>query len=171
MFRLKVFSAICLGALSTGVALGSSTATSNMSASASVTNNCTISAGALAFGAYDPVSANKTGDQPGTATLAVDCTNGASAVITLGQGANADTGSTDAAPLRRLKAGSDYLSYTLWQDSGRTTTPWGNTAGTGEEYAGVGTSENVSVYAAISGAQTSVHAGSFADTVVATITF
>jgi len=116
-------------------------------------------------------SANKTGDQPGTATLAVDCTNGASAVITLGQGANADTGSTDAAPLRRLKAGSDYLSYTLWQDSGRTTTPWGNTAGTGEEYAGVGTSENVSVYAAISGAQTSVHAGSFADTVVATITF
>ncbi len=169
MFK-KMFFVICLGALSIGIAMAGS-ANVNMAASATVTNNCTIAAGDLAFGAYDPVFANKTAAQNGTATLTVDCTNGAAAVVTLGQGANADASSTDAAPLRRLKAGTDFLNYALWQDAGRETTVWGNTAGTGEAYNGIGTAENITVYGVIAGAQTSVHAGNFADTVVATITF
>jgi spore coat protein U-like protein len=144
-------------------------ATSDMSVTMSVGNNCTISAGTLAFGAYDPVSANATTAKDGAATLAVNCTNGSTATITLGQGSNADVASTDAAPLRRAISGSDYLSYALFSDSGRTTA-WGNTAGTGAGYTGTGGSTNVTVYGRVPAGQ-NVPYGSYSDTVVTTITF
>jgi spore coat protein U-like protein len=106
----------------------------------------------------------------GTATLTVTCTSGAAATITLGQGANAASGSTDAAPLRQLSDGSSHvLSYSLFQDNGHSTA-WGNTSGTGASYTGVGTSTNVSVYGQVTAGQ-NVPAGSYSDTVVATVTF
>ena len=143
------------------------TATSNMSVSATVSDSCTISAGALAFGAYDTVAGSAV---DGTATLSVACTQGASSTITLGQGANADSGSTDAAPLRRLANGTDTLSYALFQDSGRSTV-WGNTGGTGAGYtASSAAPTDVTVYGRIAASQ-SVPAASYSDTVVATITF
>lgn len=58
---------------------------------------------------------NTSGD-PVTADVSLGFQGGrhASATITLGQGSNADTGSTDAAPIRRMKANtSDFLSYSL----------------------------------------------------------
>ena len=145
------------------------TATSNMSVTATVTANCTISAGSLAFGTYDPVVANASTALNGSATLTVTCTNGAAATLTLGQGSNANTGSTDTAPLRRMKTGTNFLSYSLYQDSGRSTT-WGNTSATGVSYTGTGSVGSVTVFAAVAAAQ-NVPAGSYADTVVATITF
>ena len=164
---------VCLIALAAGFALAG-TATSNMSTSADVSNNCIISAGALSFGAYDPVSANASSELDQTATLTVTCTNGAAANITLDQGTNAATGSTDSAPLRRLKLdASNFLSYSLWQDSGHATV-WGNTTSspnTSESYTGTGTSGTVTVYGKIAGGQTTVHAGSYADTVVVTVSF
>jgi spore coat protein U-like protein len=152
-------------------ALAAGSATSNMTVSAEVSANCSISAGALAFGTYDPVVANASsgGDLAGTATLSVACTSGASATITLGQGSNAAGGSTDAAPLRQMASGTDNLAYALYQDSGHTTA-WGNSAGTGEEYTGTGSSTNVTVYGLVAKGQ-NVPAGSYSDTVVATITF
>lgn len=143
------------------------TDTSNMSVSATVSDNCTISAGALPFGSYDPLSGS---DVDGSAVLTVACTEGTSSTVTLGQGSNSDTGSTDAAPLRRMSGGSDYLSYDLHQDSGRTTV-FGNTGGTGVAYvASSSTASTVNVYGRIPSGQ-SVAAASFSDTVVATITF
>lgn len=149
------------------LAASAGTDTANMSVSASVTDNCTISAGALSFGAYDVLGG---ADLDGSATLTVACTSGTSSTVTLGQGANADTGSTDAAPLRRMSGGSDHLSYDLYQDSGRTTV-FGNTSGTGVAYnASSSSPASVTVYGRVPGGQ-SVAAGSFSDTVVATITF
>ena len=143
------------------------TSTSNMNVSATVSNNCTISAGALSFGTYDTVSGSAVDS---TATLSVACTEGASSTITLGQGANADTGSTDAAPLRRMAAGAERLSYSLFQDTGRTTA-WGNTAGTGVGYtASSSAASNQTVYGRIAASQ-DVPAGSYTDTVVVTVTF
>lgn len=146
------------------------TDTSNMAVSATVSANCTITAGALAFGAYDPVSANASADLDQTATLTVNCTSGSAATITLGQGANADASSTDAAPLRRMKdSATNYLSYSLFSDTGRATV-WGNDATTDVAYSGTGADTTVSVYGRVDAGQ-NVPAGSYSDTVVATITF
>jgi spore coat protein U-like protein len=163
------------GALIAGIALVAApahagTATSDMLVSMNVGNSCTISAGTLAFGAYDPVTTNATLPLNGTATLAVNCTNGSTATITLGQGSNADVASTDTAPLRRAVFGtSNYLTYSLFTDSERVT-PWGNSAGTGAEYTGTGASTNVTVYGSVPAGQ-NVPSGSYSDTVVTTITF
>jgi len=147
-------------------------ANSSMTVSANVSNNCVISAGALAFSAYDPVAANASTALTGTATLTLTCTNGASTTITLDQGTWAANGSTNAAPLRQLKggAGSDYLSYTLTQDNAGST-PWGNTGGTGASYSGTGSQQTVTVYGSVASGQSSAHAGSYSDSVQVTITF
>lgn len=148
------------------------TAASNMAVTASVAANCTISAGGLGFGAYDPVSANASAALDATATLTLNCTSGAAATITLGQGANADTGSSDLAPLRRLTNGAgtpSYLSYALYSDTGRATV-WGADATNDVDYAGTGANTSVTVYGRIAGAQ-NVPAGSYTDTVVATVNF
>lgn len=146
------------------------TATSNLSVTATVSANCTISTAPVAFGAYDPIVANATAALDGTGTVTVTCTTGSAATITLGQGTSPATGSTDAAPLRQMKdSGTDVLAYTLYQDSGRTTA-WGNTAGTGVAETGTGTVQNVTVYGAVPAGQ-NVPAASYSDTVVATVTF
>ena len=167
-FKVALYTAISFLVLASSQAFAG-TATSNMSVTATVSANCTISAGSLAFGTYDPVVTNATTALNGTATLSVTCTNGAASTLTLGQGSNANTGSTDTAPLRRLKSGTNFLSYSVYQDSGRTTT-WGNTAGTGVSYTGTGTTGSVTVFGAVAAGQ-NVPGGSYTDTVVATITF
>ncbi len=148
------------------------TATSNMAVSMTVAANCTISAGALSFGGYDPITANASTNLNGTAGLSVSCTGGAAGVITLGQGSNGATSSSDSAPLRQASNGAgtpSFLSYALYQDTGRTTV-WGNTAGTGASYTGTGSQTLVTVYASVAAGQ-NVPAGSYSDTVVATVTF
>jgi spore coat protein U-like protein len=158
---------LALGAASS---VDAGTATSNLAVTASVTANCTITTSPVAFGAYDPVSVNASTALNGTGTLNVTCTSGASTTITLGQGANANTGSTDAAPARRMKdSGSNFLTYSLYQNTGRTTV-WGNTAGTGVANTGTGSQVAVTVYGAVDAGQ-NVPAGSYSDTVVATVTF
>lgn len=143
------------------------TNTSNMSVSATVAANCSISAGALSFGTYDTVSAAAV---DGTATISTTCTSGSAATVTLGQGLNAATTSTDAAPLRQMKAGTDVMAYQLYSESGRTTV-WGNTTATGKATTGTGSNVDVTVYGRITAGQNTLPAGSYTDTVVATITF
>jgi spore coat protein U-like protein len=145
-------------------------ASAALSVTATVTTNCSISTSPVAFGDYNAIAAT---DVDATGTVTVQCTNGTSATVKLGQGGNADTGSTDAAPLRRMRRGAttDYLSYSLFSDSSRTST-WGNTTGTGVAHSGDGTSTGISVYGRIPGTQAiNVQAGSYSDSVTATITF
>lgn len=150
----------------TGSAALAATQQADMAISASVTNSCTISAGSLAFGAYDPTSAT---DNTNSGTFTIKCTNGAAATLMLGQGSNADTGSTDDSPMRRMKAGSNYLAYSLFSDSGRTTA-WGNTSGTGKGTTGTGANENHTFYGTMAAGQ-NAPAGSYTDTVTATVEF
>jgi spore coat protein U-like protein len=167
MLTAAVAAALAVGAASTTDA---ATATSNLSVTASVTANCTISTAPVAFGAYDPVVTNATTALNGTGTVSVTCTNGASTTVTLGQGGNPGTGSTDAAPARQLKdAGTDVLSYSLYSDTARTVV-WGNTVGTSVAHTGTGLLTALTVYGAVAAGQ-NVPAGSYSDTVVATITF
>jgi spore coat protein U-like protein len=145
------------------------TVTANLSVTATVSASCAISTTPLAFGAYDPVGANAATPLDATGGVVVTCTNGASTTVTLGQGSNANTGSSDAVPLRRMVSGGNFLAYSLFQNAGHTTT-WGNTAGTGVGHTGTGTATTVSVYGRVAAGQ-NVASGSYADTVVATVTF
>jgi len=142
------------------------TATANLSVSATVTNNCTISTAALAFGSYDPVVANASTNLDGTGTVSVACTKGTSATVGLGLGSNA-SGST-----RRMSdGGGNFLTYELYQDSGHVTI-WGN-SGAGLLSPAAAPSKatrNFTVYGQVASNQ-DVTAGSYSDTVVATVNF
>jgi spore coat protein U-like protein len=161
--------ALAILALS-GTSAFAGTATSNLSATATISANCTISTNPLAFGAYDPIVANASTALNQTGIVTVTCTNGSAATITLGQGSNPNTGSTTALPLRRMNdGGTNFLSYSIFQDSGRTTV-WGDTAGTGVTHTGTGTATALTVYGSVAAGQ-NVPAGNYTDTVVATVTF
>lgn len=143
------------------------TATSNVAVSASVASVCSITAGSLGFGTYDTLSG---ANVDGTATVTVACTKGAVATVTLGQGQNAGTGSTDVLPIRRMASGANVLSYGLYSDPTRLV-PWGNTVATGQPYVSTSSaSSQLTVYGRIASSQ-DVPAGAFSDIVVATISF
>lgn len=145
------------------------TATSNLNVSATVTANCLITANALAFGAYDPIVANATTPLNVATTINVTCTNNSAATVTLDQGLTPAAGSTAAAPLRQMAGGGTVLPYSIFQDAAHTIV-WGNTAATGVADTGSGVQQTINVFGQIPAAQ-NVPAASYADTVVATITF
>ena len=156
------------GSFSAGMA-NAATATSNLPVSATVSASCTIDASAgVAFGTYDPIVANASTDLTTTGSLSTTCTNGFDATVTLGQGDNADAGSSDAAPLRRMLSGTtDFLSYQLYTDAGHATT-WDNS--TGATVTGTGAAVTTNVYGVVTAGQ-NVPVGSYADTVLATVSF
>ncbi len=136
----------------------------NLNVSATVTDNCIISTADLAFGAYDPIVTNASSPKDSTGTVNITCTSGAVTNVELDTGANA-SGST-----RRMKAGSNYLTYEIYQDSGRNTV-WGS----GASKLDTGTAPNFNLraftaYGRITAGQ-DVPAGSYTDTVVATVNF
>jgi spore coat protein U domain-containing protein, fimbrial subunit CupE1/2/3/6 len=148
------------------VPVSAATATANLGVSATVTNNCTISTAALAFGSYDPVVANASTNLDGTGTVSVACTKGTTATVGLGLGGNA-SGST-----RRMSdGGGNFLTYELYQDAGHVTV-WGS-AGAGLLSPAAAPSKNArnfTVYGQVVANQ-DVTAGSYNDTVVATVNF
>lgn len=159
---------VAVAAMSGTAAAG--TATSNLPVSATVGATCTIDASAgVAFGAYDPIVTNATTALTHTGSVSTTCTNGSTVTITLGEGTNKDSTSTASVPVRRMISGSNYLSYQLYQDSGATTV-WANTAATGVTVTGTGAAVTSNVYGVVTAGQ-NVPAGSYADTVVATVTF
>lgn len=165
LFGLVVGAAVA-GPCATGSTVLAGTATANVTVSATVSNNCSVTDGALAFGAYDPLVTNATAPKDGTGTFTVACTKGATGVtIDLGQGANYSSE-------RRMIAASNYVSYQLYSDGGRTTV-WGSTSGGSTLAVSAPTSKvpvTYTIYGRITGGQ-DVPAGSYADTVVATVNF
>lgn len=167
--RKGLFAAVsALALLGSGAAFGGSD-TANLTVGATVVDNCIISTSDLTFGNYDPIFANAAATLDGSGSVTITCTTGASAAITLGQGANADAGSTDAVPLRRMTDGTNFLSYFLYSNAGLTTV-WGNEENSDVEATGDGEADLRPVYGSVAAAQ-NVPAGSYSDTVVATVTF
>lgn len=142
------------------------TATANLTVTASVTNNCTISTAPVAFGAYDPVVAHAAADLDSTGTVTVACTRGATATVGLSLGSN------PAGAVRRLTdTGTNYLTYELYKETGRTTV-WGD-AGGALYAAGAAPSKaprSFTVYGRITANQ-DIPAGNYSDTIVATVNF
>lgn len=167
--KLALSSAVVLAA-GWGSQVQAATSTENLAVSADVVANCTITTAPLAFGDYDAIVANASTALDGTGTVTVTCTSGSAVTIALGQGANADTGSTAAAPARRLLNGTtNYLSYSLFSDTGRTIV-WGGDATVDVETTGTGAADAKTVYGRVDAGQ-NVPTGAYADTVVATVTF
>ena len=184
MFRklaLAVATAALAGIVAPALAAGS--ATSSLSVTANVAQNCAISTSAVAFGAYDPVSTHSSAgiDLNGTGAVSVTCTKNSTGVnITLGLGSNA------LGSVRRLLGGTsaDLLTYSLYHASATTpaavcsfpgTIVWG-TAGagilapTGISGWGANSAKSFNVCGTVPKAQ-DVSADSYTDTVVATVNF
>ncbi len=155
---------IALTVVSVPLFAGSQTA--NLSVTASVAANCTISTSPVAFGAYDPVSANAVTALNGTGTVTVACTKGAAATVDLGQGSNY------LAPNRQMNAGANLMIYQLYQDAARTQV-WGSTVPTGtmKTYNSVSSAPTIlTVYGQVPAGQ-NVGIGIYNDTVLATINY
>jgi spore coat protein U-like protein len=71
-----------------------------------------------------------------------------------------------------MTAGANLLNYNIYTTTGRTTV-WGDgTAGTATlAGTGTGAAQAVTVYGRVNSGQTSVPAGSYADTVAVTVTY
>ena len=166
--KLAIVSAIM--ACSAGLSASSyaATETATMTVSSSVLTACTMSTGDLTFGAYDP---STQANVDGTATITSTCTLGGGAIITLGQGNNADTGSTDGDPLRQMADGSNRLKYHLYVADDRVGV-FGNTEATGLNVAGIGSAVTTTVYGRIDSTEnTTTPPGTYTDGVLVTLTY
>ena len=149
----------------TTTGLSAATITASMPVSATVNNNCTITTNPIAFGSYDPVVANDSANLDATGAVIIACTKGATTTLGLDTGANASAGS------RRVASSGNFLTYELYQDSNRSTV-WGN-SGAALYNSGTSPSKDArtfSVYGRVAGNQ-DVPAGSYTDTIVATVNF
>ncbi|HEX6805936.1 MAG TPA: spore coat U domain-containing protein [Terriglobales bacterium] len=161
--KLRTLAMLVAGVVLLSMSAFAADVTANLSVSANVVNACTVDAGSMSFGAYDPLSASNL-DQTGS--FDVQCTNGGSAHIKLDQGLNG-TGTLDAPVRRMVNGGSNYLTYQLFSDIDRQIAWEGQT---GVSYTGTGDSATQTVYGRIPSGQNAV-AGNFADTVVITVTY
>jgi spore coat protein U-like protein len=136
--------------------------TFSFAATASVINNCNISATNIAF----PAAGILNSELNATGTITAQCTAGDAYQISLSSGTS---GRMAARTMQR--SGGGTVSYQLYTDSAHTGV-WGDgTAGT-TVAAGVGTgnASSVTVYGVVP-AQTTPAPGNYSDTITATISF
>ena len=160
------------------VAAQAAVTTGNLPVTAKVVQKCLINVSPPSFGTYDPVVRNASVGATGTGIVEVTCTAGSAGVtIALDQGTNASGGS------RRLKNGTDYLAYEIYQPSSNSpnaactfpgTTVWGTTGGqlftpTGATW-GASSPQDFNVCGNIPGGQ-NVPPGAYTDTIVTTVNF
>jgi spore coat protein U-like protein len=123
---------------------------------------CTIGAGTLAFGSYDPVGAHAVTPLDAQGTIQIACSRDAAWSVGLGLGSFA------AGTTRQMASGPQRLRYELYQDAARTAV-WSTTSTVG----GVAPSWNpivLNVHGRVFAGQ-AVPAGPYADTVQSTVNF
>jgi spore coat protein U-like protein len=151
-------------------AFAAGSATNPLGLTATVINNCTITTTPVAFGNYDPLSASPS---QASGTVAITCTKSATTTITLGDGNNGT---------RQMKdGGSQLMAYELYQPPDSTPgtscsygspTRWGTTSG--QVFTPAAAPSKLARTYNVCGqvaAGLDLAAGSFADSVVATINF
>jgi spore coat protein U-like protein len=133
----------------------------NVAVTANVASNCVMTAGSVAFGAYDPLVTHAAANLDQTGSVSVACVKGTVANVGLGAGSNF-SGS------RRMSNGTDFLGYELYTTAGRTTV-WDTTNRVGYTAASKA-STSLTIYGRVPSNQ-DVSAGSYTDTVVAQAEF
>ena len=145
------------------------TRTANLAVSATVVNNCLITTAPVAFGNYDPVSANAAAgtDVYANGSVTVTCTKNAPGVsVDLGPGLN-------FSGTRRMVNAGTFLNYELYSANPNPTpgTTWTTGAGgVAVTPTGVTTPNVLTVYGDLFKGQDPI-AGTFNDTVVATVNY
>jgi spore coat protein U-like protein len=166
---LRLIGAISSAVLAAGLSQPAfaGTQTTTLGVSATVGDDCTISATSVAFG-----TVNVTSGSPATATggLTVRCSAGTSWTAT----ASAGSGSGATATLRKMTLGVDptkTLNYALYVDSGYVSV-WGDgSTGSGITGTGTGADDTRTVYARVPTGQASATRGSYSDSVTVTVTY
>jgi spore coat protein U-like protein len=156
----------CIG----GPAVATTSVTNTIAVSLTIAAECVInSTSAMAFGPKGVLGGiSGTDPNDATATVAVQCTDTTPFAIGLDAGTGGGT-----TTVRKLLSTTTVatVNYTLWQDSGRSTTNWGNTPGTDTEgHTGDGASHTYTVYGRIP-AQTTPAPGDYADLLTVTVTY
>lgn len=137
-------------------------ATTHMNVNANMQNGCGIGASNLAFGNYSGALTN------GTATISITC-NTANTPYNVGLNQGAGSGAT-VTTRSMTGPSSNLLNYNLFRDSSRSQN-WGNTVGS-DTVSGTnkGSTQSLTVYGQIPAGQ-KVLPGSYADTIIATLTY
>ncbi|MDP3138734.1 MAG: spore coat protein U domain-containing protein [Burkholderiaceae bacterium] len=149
-----------------GAPVLAATATGPMQVTVTVTGDCTVGASALAFPSASS-AAIAAGNVDASGNVTVNCSVGSNYTVALDAGAG--TGATLAS--RKMSAGSELLSYTVYTTTARTTV-WGDGTGGSATASGVGTGadQSITAYGRIFSGQT-VPAASYSDTVNVTISY
>ena len=140
---------------------GLTTTTSHFNVQTNIQKACNIAANPLNFGTYIRSVINS------TSIISVTCTN----TTTYNVGLNAGTATGATVTNRSMTGpGGALLGYKLFSNSGHTIN-WGNTVGT-DTVAGTGTglAQSLTIYGQTPAGQ-NVAAGSYADTITATLTY
>jgi spore coat protein U-like protein len=140
-----------------------STTTSSIAVSATVVNNCTVSANPLAFGQYSGAALNV------STTISVTCNSGDG--YSVGLSAGTGSGASVTNRLMTLSGGSatQTLAYSLLSGS-YTGTNWGNASGSWVTGTGNGAAQTLTVYGVVA-AGLYPTAGSYGDAVTVTLTY
>ncbi|MGD0096275.1 MAG: spore coat protein U domain-containing protein [Terracidiphilus sp.] len=161
---LSTLSAATLGFLALGLASTpavAATATTTFNVTATVNSNCTVSAGALGFGAYSGAAINA------SSTISVTCTNSTPYTVGLNQGLT--TGATVTTRQMGITQPAGGLNYSLLTGS-YTGTNWGNTTGSWVAGTGNGALQPLTVYGVLPAGQF-VTPGSYTDTIQVTVSY
>jgi len=159
VLSIAMVGVVALGLTSTA-AFAQTTAQANVTINALVQSTCLISPATVGFGTYSGTQIQV------ASSISVTCTNG----TTYNVGLNA--GQTGGSVSTRAMAGpnSNVLPYKLFKDGGYSIN-WGNTIGTDTlAQTGNGAAQPLPVYGEIAAGQYP-QAGSYSDTVIATITY
>lgn len=132
---------------------------------ATVVAACSISAGDLEFGDYNPVSGDAV---PGQSTIDITCTN--ASPYTIGLSAGLSDGATVTTRAMTIAAGTETLAYGLFIDPALGEN-WGTDLADRKADTGIGASQLHTVYGQVAANQSAAIAGVYSDTVTASVYF
>jgi spore coat protein U-like protein len=162
---------ILLSALTGFAAYASTTDTTTFKVKLTITESCTISAVAPTNVDFGTVARTATPVTNGVSgQLSVNCSAGTPYLIGLDGGLNSATPAAPSLGERRMKhsTAATLVPYDLFQDLGHNTF-WGNTPGSLFSKNGIGSAELIPVFGFLT--NVNFQAGSYEDTVTATITY
>jgi spore coat protein U-like protein len=152
---------ILVTALAAGLASGAAwaeTKSSNFQVGVDVAATCSITAADMTF---SQITTGTTSVSDSQSELTVNCSSGAPYSVALSNGNNFSGG-------RRLSDGTSFINYDLYKDNSRSSA-W-STASTLSAM-GTGSNQTHTVYGRILAGQSVPNMGSYADTIVATVTY
>ncbi len=167
--RCGKFLACCALLLASGHA-SAATVSADFDVTFEVQTVCTLAAAALVFPAANGAI---TADVNAQTSLTVNCSNGVQYTIALSGGGSNDV--TNRQLTGQARAAGTDIGYTLYRDAARTLN-WGETTGTDTLAGnGIGADQGVTIYGSIPAAPFGVGntppAGTYQDTITATITY